>query len=87
MGKKDRIIDVAIIGGGAAGMMAALAAKPAGGNIKVTVFEKMPRPGRKILVTGKGRCNLTNACGWEEFSTHIHPDAALLRHQFEAFSP
>lgn len=87
MGKKDRIIDVAIIGGGAAGMMAALAAKPAGGNIKVTVFEKMPRPGRKILVTGKGRCNLTNACGWEEFSTHIHPDAGLLRYPFEAFSP
>lgn len=63
--------DIAIIGGGAAGMMAAIAAKQSCPSLSVSIFEKMPRPGRKILVTGKGRCNLTNACGWEEFSSHV----------------
>ncbi len=50
---------VAIIGGGAAGLVAAIAAARAGA--VVTVLEAAPRVGKKILVTGNGRCNLTNA--------------------------
>lgn len=68
-------------------MMAALTAKKAGKDLSVVILEKMPRPGRKILVTGKGRCNLTNACDWDEFSLHIHPKPNLLKHAFRAFTP
>lgn len=78
--------DIVIIGGGAAGMMAAAAAKESDKDLKVIVLEKMPRPGRKILITGKGRCNLTNATGWEEFSRHIHPKPNCLKHSFKAFN-
>ena len=49
---------VAIIGGGASGLMAAIAALENGN--KVTIFEKNSRVGRKILSTGNGRCNMTN---------------------------
>ena len=56
--------DIIIIGGGAAGLMAAAGAAETfvrkGVEGKVTVLEKMPRPGRKIMITGKGRCNFTN---------------------------
>lgn len=51
---------IAIIGCGASGMMAALAAAQAGGD--VTVYEKNDKPGKKLFITGKGRCNVTNAC-------------------------
>ena len=50
---------VLIVGGGAAGLMAAGAAVRQGH--EVTVLEHMEKPGQKILVTGKGRCNVTNA--------------------------
>lgn len=53
---------------------------------KIIIFEKMPRCGRKIGLTGKGRCNLTNTCGWEEFSTHIHPNARFFKSAFYACS-
>ena len=56
--------DIIIIGGGAAGMAAAFGAadffRQNGLQKRVTVLEKMPRPGRKIMITGKGRCNFTN---------------------------
>lgn len=51
-------MNVVVIGGGAAGLMAAGTAAEYGAN--VTIVEKMPRTGRKILITGKGRCNVTN---------------------------
>lgn len=54
---------VAIIGGGAAGMMAAIAAARNGH--KVTVYESNEKLGKKIYITGKGRCNVTNACDIE----------------------
>ena len=78
--------DIIIIGGGAAGLMAAagaaevLAAKGDGG--KAVVIEKMPRPGRKIMITGKGRCNFTNVKPWNEFSGHIHPKPNFLKPSF-----
>lgn len=55
--------DIAVIGGGPAGLMAALAAAEAGkysGKLSIAVLEKNPRVGKKLLITGNGRCNLTN---------------------------
>lgn len=52
--------NIVIIGGGAAGLMAAIAAKR--DNTKITVIEKNSRPARKVMITGKGRCNVTNNC-------------------------
>jgi predicted flavoprotein YhiN len=49
---------------------------------RVIVLEKMPRPGRKIMITGKGRCNFTNVKPWNEFSTHIHPKPNFLKPSF-----
>lgn len=78
--------DIIIIGGGAAGLMAAAGAagifRDNGCGKTVTVLEKMPRPGRKIMITGKGRCNITNTRQWNEFSGHIHPKANCLKHAF-----
>ena len=53
---------------------------------KVTVLEKMPRPGRKIMITGKGKCNITNTRPWNDFSGHIHPKSAPLKAAFYSFS-
>ena len=56
--------DVLVIGGGAAGMMAALAAADQGA--QVCLLERNPKVGRKLYITGKGRCNVTNHCGVEQ---------------------
>ena len=72
--------DIIIAGGGAAGLFAALAAAREG--VSVTVLEKMERAGRKMRITGKGRCNITNTKPWQEFSSHIHPNSNFLRHSF-----
>lgn len=75
--------DIIIIGGGASGLMAAAgAAETLGGCGKVLVLEKMARPGRKIMITGKGRCNFTNVKAWNEFSQHVHPKANFLKSSF-----
>ena len=55
---------VIVIGGGAAGMMAAITAARAGA--AVTLIERNEKVGRKLYITGKGRCNLTNRCPVEE---------------------
>ena len=60
---------VLIVGAGAAGLMAAGAAVRQGH--QVTVLEHTDKPGQKILVTGKGRCNVTNDCTAEEFLHHV----------------
>ena len=84
MGKQSA--DIIIIGGGAAGLMAAAGAAERfaadGSDAKVLVLEKMARPGRKIMITGKGRCNFTNVKPWNEFSAHIHPKPNFLKHSF-----
>lgn len=68
-------------------MMAAIrAAGILGEGSRVVLFDKNDRLGRKIYLTGKGRCNLTNRRGWEEFSTHIHPNQGFLKQAFRAFS-
>lgn len=75
--------DIIIIGGGAAGLMAAAgAAQTFAGSGKVIVLEKMQLPGRKIMITGKGRCNFTNVKAWNEFSGHIHPKPNFLKPSF-----
>ena len=79
--------DILIAGGGAAGMMAAIGAASGNGNASVTILEKMPRPGRKIMISGKGRCNITNLKRWQDFSRHIHPKADFLKAAFHEFSP
>lgn len=56
--------NVFVIGGGAAGMMAAISAAMSGHN--VSLYEKNEKLGKKIYITGKGRCNVTNACDTEE---------------------
>lgn len=78
--------DIIVIGGGAAGMMAAAGAAGTfarrGVQGRVIVLEKMPRPGRKIMITGKGRCNFTNLKQWNEFSSHVHPKPNFLKPSF-----
>lgn len=75
---------VIVIGGGAAGMLAAISAAKEGTD--VTILEKMERLGRKVRITGKGRCNITNTKPWSEFSTHIHPKNNFFRPAFYNFS-
>ena len=59
----------AIIGGGAAGMYAAVMLAQAGHS--VTIYEKNEKLGKKLFITGKGRCNLTNNCEVEELMKHV----------------
>ena len=59
-----RDVDICIIGGGASGMAAAIAAGRRISGERILVLEKLDEPGHKILATGNGRCNLTNtSCG------------------------
>ncbi|MBR4756902.1 MAG: aminoacetone oxidase family FAD-binding enzyme [Bacteroidales bacterium] len=82
--------EIIIIGGGAAGLMAAYGAAkalPEGSNARITILEKMPRPGRKILFTGKGRCNFTNVKEWNDFSRHIRTNPNFVKPSFYNFTP
>ena len=71
---------VLIIGAGAAGMYAAAAA--AGNGHEVHVYEKNEKPGRKLFITGKGRCNLTNACEVEEMLGAVKSNPKFLYSSF-----
>lgn len=68
------------VGGGAAGMMAAVSAARAGA--EVTLLEKNEKTGKKIYITGKGRCNLTNACEPEEFFQNVISNGKFLYSAF-----
>ncbi|MCQ2609556.1 MAG: NAD(P)/FAD-dependent oxidoreductase, partial [Lachnospiraceae bacterium] len=61
---------VCIIGGGAAGMMAAVSASKSKDN-QVIIYEKNEKLGKKLFITGKGRCNLTNNCDILDFYKNI----------------
>lgn len=76
--------NVLIIGGGAAGLMAAVVAAENGA--EVTVLEKMQAVGKKILVTGKGRCNITNACEVRELIANMPGNGQFLHSAYRAFS-
>ena len=76
---------VAVIGGGAGGMMAACIA--AGNGHRVTLFEQNEKLGKKIYITGKGRCNLTNACDTEELFPAVMSNPKFLYSGFYSFGP
>ncbi len=76
---------VLIVGGGAAGLLAAGAA--ARGGHDVTVLERNPRPARKVMITGKGRCNVTNNCTVEQFIAHVPQNGRFLYSALTAFTP
>ncbi|MGN0344932.1 MAG: NAD(P)/FAD-dependent oxidoreductase [Lachnospiraceae bacterium] len=82
-----RDFELIVIGAGAAGMMAAISA--AGNGIpgtKILVLERNEKPGKKIYITGKGRCNLTNACEMEELFLNVPRQAKFLYSAFYTFS-
>lgn len=76
--------DLAIAGGGAAGLFGAAVA--AGRGLSVLLLERNERCGKKIAITGKGRCNLTNTRDWGEFSEHIHPSPNFFKSAFFGMS-
>lgn len=76
--------NVIVIGAGAAGMMAAIAA--AGNGHQVTVLEKNEKAGKKIYITGKGRCNITNACDVEELFNNVVTNKKFLYSAFYGFT-
>ena len=75
---------VIVIGGGAAGMAAALAA--AGSGASVVLVEKNEKLGKKLFITGKGRCNLTNAADMKEVQEHVVSNPRFLYSAFRAFT-
>ncbi len=83
--------DILIIGAGASGLMAAYAAAKtlveSGSDASVVVLEKMPRPARKMMITGKGRCNFTNLKDWNDFSSHIRTNPNFVKSAFYGFPP
>jgi len=83
--------DIIIVGGGAAGLVAAVGAaqvlsKSENGGT-VTVLEKMPKAGRKVMITGKGRCNFTNVKEWQDFSAHIRTDVNFVSPAWHNLTP
>lgn len=76
-----------VIGAGAAGMMAAISAAQNGiPGREILVLERNEKPGKKIYITGKGRCNLTNACEMEELFLNVPRQAKFLYSAFYTFS-
>lgn len=77
--------DVIVIGGGPSGMMASLSAAEKGAS--VLLFEKKERPGKKLLLTGHGRCNITNIRIPDNFRESYHENGRFLTSSLHAFSP
>lgn len=75
---------VTIVGGGAAGMMAAIIASKNGK--KVTLIEQNEKLGKKLFITGKGRCNITNACDIEDLFQSVVTNPKFLYSSFYSFS-
>lgn len=77
--------EIMVIGGGAAGMMAAVFAARAGAD--VTLLEHNEKLGKKVYITGKGRCNLTNNCTTDEFLAQVPRNPRFLYSALNFFSP
>lgn len=75
--------DLIVVGGGPAGIIAA--GRCAQSGLNVMLIEKMKRPGRKLGITGKGRCNITNTAPVDQFIENIYPDGRFLRSSFSEF--
>ncbi len=84
--------EIIIIGAGAAGLMAAAAAGEtlnagrAAGAAHITVLEKNEKAGKKIYITGKGRCNFTNACDEQEFLRNVISHSKFLYSSIYGFN-
>ncbi len=76
-------MNVLVIGGGPAGLMSAITASEYGNN--VTILEKMESIGKKLLITGKGRCNITNTAEMDEFIQNIPQNPKFLYSAFNQF--
>ena len=79
------MIEVVVIGGGAAGMMAAITAAQQGA--QVTLLEPNERLGKKLNITGKGRCNVTNDCDQETLMANIPGNGRFLYSALNRFTP
>ena len=77
-------VRVVVVGGGAAGMMAAISAAEYGAD--VTLLEKNDRMGKKLRITGKGRCNVTNDCDVNEFLSNVPTNPRFLYTALSQFS-
>ena len=75
--------DLIIVGAGASGLIAAGIAAEDG--LRVLVLEKMSQAGRKLSITGKGRCNITNETDVQEFASKVQPDGRFLLSVFSQF--
>ncbi|MFG6329534.1 MAG: aminoacetone oxidase family FAD-binding enzyme, partial [Lachnospiraceae bacterium] len=80
----EKRTDVIIIGGGAAGIMAAAASADAGAS--VTIIEKNEKLGKKLYITGKGRCNVTNNSGIQNLLLHVVSNPKFLYSAFSALN-
>lgn len=85
MSMKKSTFDAVIVGGGAAGLFAAVQASARGR--RILLLEKNSRCGKKLLITGKGRCNVTNACTAEEALKNIPRNGRFLYSAMAAFPP
>ena len=79
---------IVIIGGGAAGLAAAISASEKCKNqAEVTLIEKNERPARKVMITGKGRCNVTNNCNVDTLIANVPKNGKFLYSAFSGFTP
>lgn len=76
---------VAVIGGGPAGMIAAVECAKKGHS--AIIYEKNPKLGKKLFITGKGRCNVTNFCDGEEFLKNVVTNSRFMYGAINKFSP
>ena len=81
----ERVYSAAVIGGGPAGLMAA--GLLGQGGLPVLLLEKNDQPGKKLRITGKGRCNLTNNCEVEDFLRNVPRNPRFLYSALYGFSP
>ncbi len=80
--------NIVIVGGGAAGLIAActVAEKSKGNKVNITLVEKNSRPARKVMITGKGRCNVTNDCDLNTLIANTTVNGKFLYSAFSSFS-
>ena len=78
--------DLIIVGGGAAGMFAAFAALKENPIAKILLLEQNEKLGKKIYITGKGRCNVTNACEISEYFDNIKTNPEFLYSSLYTFT-
>ncbi len=78
-------MDIIVIGGGASGLMSAYSCANSGHN--VTILEKNEKVGKKLYITGKGRCNVTNYCNTQEFFNNVVTNQKFLYSCINSFTP